>query len=202
MNRHRDVDWRPSAMARCRIGADVARFGGDTTQVATHFDGFGVRDVVGIPPMDLMDCAAALYNMAQIEDIRGHVLTEVRVDSDGLGAGVFDRLAQLLPERAVSIRNGVKAQDTVRFFNSRSEMLWHLREAIDPRGANPIALPPDDDLREELRHFRWNLRPDGRVQVESKDDMKARLGRSPDKADACAYAVCRLDVAQADIVFY
>ena len=36
--------------------------------------------------------------------------------------------------------------------------------------------------------MRWSIRLDGKLQLEGKDELRARLGRSPDRADAVAMA--------------
>lgn len=47
-------------------------------------------------------------------------------------------------------------------------------------------LPPDSKFFEEATEIRWWFRSDGRIIIEPKDDIKKRLGRSPDKFDALA----------------
>lgn len=184
--RHAQRDPRTG---RGRLGVDVARFGKDTSQVAVYVDGYGVRDVAELPHADALDTADMVLSRVRAEELRGLLVSEVRVDADGLGGGTYDAVRRKLDDRAVEIRNGTRAQDPTRFINARSEMLWLLREALDPRGQAPIVLPPDPRLTEELRAFRWHLARDQRIAVESKDEMKLRLGRSPDRADAVAYAV-------------
>ena len=55
--------------------------------------------------------------------------------------------------------------------------------------AGELALPPDERLMDELIATRWRPTPEGKVRIEAKDDLKARLGRNPDRADAVAMAV-------------
>lgn len=74
-----------------------------------------------------------------------------------------------------------------RFANLRAEMLWRLREALDPASGEDIALPPDERLTAELTAARWMLKKDA-IQVEDKDKIRARLGSSPDRADAAMMA--------------
>lgn len=73
----------------------------------------------------------------------------------------------------------------LRFRNKRAEAYWRLREALDPDqpGGSPIALPPDDELKADLAAVHWELTASG-IQLEAKDDIKKRLGRSPGKGDA------------------
>ena len=47
-------------------------------------------------------------------------------------------------------------------------------------------LPPDDKFDEEATEIRWSFRSDGKIIIEPKEDIKERLGRSPDKFDALA----------------
>lgn len=71
------------------------------------------------------------------------------------------------------------------FVNKRAEAWWAFREALDPDqdGGSPIALPPSAELRGDLCAPRWKLTARG-IQIESKDDLRKRLGRSPGKGDA------------------
>jgi len=60
-----------------------------------------------------------------------------------------------------------------------------MREALDPEqdGGSPIALPPDPVLAADLAAPRWRLGLRG-IEIESKDDIRDRIGRSPDRGDA------------------
>lgn len=71
------------------------------------------------------------------------------------------------------------------FVNRRAEAWWRMREELDPdqEGGSVIALPPDAELRADLAAPTWELRANG-IVLESKDDIRERLGRSPGKGDA------------------
>ena len=62
-----------------------------------------------------------------------------------------------------------------------------MREALDPSNERKLALPPDRELLAELCAPRWVPQTNG-VKVEGKEDIKKRLGRSIDKADAVVLA--------------
>ena len=47
-------------------------------------------------------------------------------------------------------------------------------------------LAPDPQFDEEATEIKWSFRSDGRIYIEPKEDIKKRLGRSPDKFDAFA----------------
>lgn len=60
-----------------------------------------------------------------------------------------------------------------------------LREALE---AGEVALPDDEALFDELAAPRWRASSGGKIQVEPKDGLRDRLGRSPDRADAVVMA--------------
>lgn len=139
---------------------------------------------------------------------RGEV-SEVAVDPIGVGGGVLDRLRQLLPELAAEprsdplrvVRVGIDdprprrryppavtefdASKTAplreRFHNCRSQGYWHVRKLLE---GGRLALPPVPELDEELLAMRVSYTPTGKTSLLSKDDVKARIGRSPDLADS------------------
>lgn len=73
------------------------------------------------------------------------------------------------------------------FANVRSELWWSFREALDPEKHENIMLPPDKRLAAQLTAPRWKMRG-GRIYIESKDEIRKRLGASTDDADAVLMA--------------
>ena len=73
------------------------------------------------------------------------------------------------------------------FANKRSELLWQFREALDPLQGDGIALPPDRRLAAQLAAPTWRLRGNA-IVIESKDEIRKRLGTSTDDADAVILA--------------
>ena len=76
-----------------------------------------------------------------------------------------------------------------RFANKRAEAYWRFREALDPDqdGGSLVALPDDAELRADLAAPKFSITPRG-ILIESKDDIRKRLGRSPGKSDAVVMA--------------
>lgn len=95
-------------------------------------------------------------------------------------------------------RSNARTRDgQLRFVNKRAEAWWRLREALDPdqEGGSPIALPDDTELRSDLAAPVFEVKSNG-IQIESKDDLRKRLGRSPDKGDAVVMCFSEGQAAQ------
>lgn len=71
------------------------------------------------------------------------------------------------------------------FANRRAKSYWHLQRLLEE---GRIALLRDEKLFDELAATRWKVNSTAKVQIQPKDDLRARIGRSPDRADACAMA--------------
>lgn len=186
----RDIEEANAWDGTAHLGCDVARLGGDSTQIAVHRERQGVQSINELPPMETMATARAIVR--EVERLQHTMpIGTVRIDMDGLGSGIYDRVSELMRGSSVivhGIANGRNAVEPTRYVNARSEMHFALRECIEPAKGG-MALPPSDDLQTELMAHAWSLDRKGRVAVSSKDDIKRTLGRSPDRADACAYAV-------------
>ena len=116
---------------------------------------------------------------------------EINVDEIGVGRGVVDSLEEA-GFKNVGVNVAERSSDPDRFANLRAEIWWNLRESLDPdtvKNPVPLALPPDDELLAELSAVKFKFTSRGAIQIESKADMKKRLGRSPDRADAVCLAL-------------
>lgn len=85
---------------------------------------------------------------------------------------------------------------TLGFHNKRAEAWWKFREALDPdqEGGSLIQLPPDPEVLADLTAPIYELTSKG-ILIESKDDLRKRLGRSPGKGDAVVMCNYGGDVA-------
>jgi hypothetical protein len=86
---------------------------------------------------------------------------------------------------------GKSRGSNLEFANKRAEIWWRFREALDPAHSPTIALPPDTDLLADLCTPQLSPRAmqvRGVLQVESKEEIRDRLGRSPDRGDAVVMA--------------
>lgn len=120
--------------------------------------------------------------------VRGSVVV---VDSIGVGAGTAARLSResgFTTQRFVASER-TKRRDrsgSFRFTNKRSAAWWGLRELLEP--PSEVCLPDDSTLFGDLTAPRWREAAGGRIQVESKDEIRKRLGRSTDHGDAVVMA--------------
>ena len=113
------------------------------------------------------------------------------IDLPGLGAAIHDRMIQK-GYRVQGFEGGKPAQDSVRFANARAEVFWALRTGLE----NAVtALPDDDRLWTELFAIRWREDSTGRTALEPKPQTSARLGHSPDFADAAALKFAAVNVS-------
>jgi len=166
--------------ASLALGVDVARsVAGDQNAIAVMRGGRLERLVLWRSPDTMQTVQRVLAVVAETG------AQQLAVDVGGPGGGVVDRLRQL--GRTVDgVAFGSAATDPTRFVNRRSELYWGVREGLEK---GTLALPDDDELVADLSAIRYAFDQRGRIALESKDDVRARLGRSPDRADAVVLAV-------------
>lgn len=168
------------------VGVDVARGGDDQTVIAKCFDNW-IDELQRYPGKLTIDgpSVAALAIEALGKDIE----SLIGVDVIGVGSSVYDSLvSQDLEVIGVNFAKGTKERDKsgqLAFKNVRAEAYWRLRESLDPNDGDDLALPPDNELFADLTAPKWKMTPSG-IQIESKEDIKKRLGRSTDCGDAVA----------------
>ena len=203
------TEWVDAAMARWTdlnpkppmdsLGADVAR-GGDDNNVLARRHGMWFDKPLVYPGRDHKTGPAVVGLI--IAALRDHAVTHI--DVIGIGASPYDFLVEANQDVVgVNVAEGSSARDKsgrLGFKNLRSELIWRMREALDPEANNGIALPPDPRLRADLCAYHWH--PSGAlIQVESREEVIKRIGRSPDWASAYILALMdtpkRWDVMQA-----
>lgn len=170
------------------IGVDPSRGGADETAISKLY-GTWFDEIIAIAGVDVPDgSTGARY----VTDALGNETADVFVDVIGYGASVYDHLKVLPGVNAYPINVGEGSRETDKtgrygFTNLRSEIIWKFREALDPASGENIALPPNSQLRTDLRAPRYSI-IGGKIKIESKDDVKKRIGRSPDYGDAVLLA--------------
>lgn len=161
-------------------GLDVARFGGDNSALCIR-QGNTVLEIKTYNSMDLMALCGAVKN--QYDDCT--VLekpSEICVDVIGLGAGVVDRLRELnLPVQGVNVAEAPSTKKN--YLNLRAELWFAVKDWLNLRACK---IPEDSELHQELISPIYKYTSSGKIKIESKDEMKKRGIKSPDKADALA----------------
>lgn len=186
--------WKPTppeGIPMCSIGTDVAAGGADNTVLAIRHDGW-------YAPMIVVPGSKTPLG----RDVAGLVVSHRRGDAvvvidmgGGYGGSPFEHLRENLGHEAVVRYNGAEgstartADKQLPFFNKRAEAYWKFREALDPGQlqGSPIMLPDDPILVADLTAPTFTVTPRG-IKIESKEDITARLGRSPDRGDAVVMA--------------
>lgn len=180
------------------IGADIARSGSDRTVFARRYGGTVGPLEYQPHSRNTMEPAGKLIGILTIQG------GKAVIDVIGIGAGVFDKVREDLPDQAVAFNAAEGAVDgrgkplrdrsgEIGFANKRAAAWWAFREALEDsaRGTGPeVLLPPDDVLIGDLTapHYEIRSTGGGQILIEKKDDIRKRLGRSTDAADAVVQA--------------
>jgi hypothetical protein len=160
-------------------GLDVARFGSDKTALCKRKGNVVTEPVKTWRNKDLMEICGIILNEYETTNWSDRPV-EILVDSIGLGAGVVDRLIELdLPCRGVNVAESSSMND--KYVRLRDELWFAVREWLEDRDCS---LPDDEELASELSKPRFSFQSNGKLKVESKDEMKRRGMNSPDVADA------------------
>jgi hypothetical protein len=156
------------------LACDVARFGEDEI-VIDFLQGNRLVEQDISNKQSLMETVGRIINKRKKFNARMLV-----VDDASLGGGVTDRL-QEMDEVVMPINGGEKAIQEDKFINLKTELWWNARELFEK---GKVSIINDPILIRQLGTLKYKYRSNGKMAVESKDDVKSRLGRSPDRADA------------------
>lgn len=189
-DRWKEMGGRPPAgTPMCSLGVDCAQGGADSNVIIARYDYFFAT------PVKVPGRETPLGT-----SVAGHVIANRRdgalviVDcGGGFGGTTFAHLKDNGVNAKAYIggsgSSGRTVDKTLTFNNFRCESYWRMREALDPsqEGGASIALPPSAILRADLSAPMFTVR--GReIQIESKESVCSRLGRSPDEGDAAIMA--------------
>lgn len=171
------------------LGCDVAR-GGDDQSVASPRRGTWYDPLQKWPGVMTPTGPIAANFFMQAAGPGKPILN---IDLIGWGASAYDYMLDKYP-RLMGTNFGEGADGRrdktgrLEFLNMRAWAWWNLRDALDPDNGRNLALPPDDELLADLTSPTWRPQATGKIAIESKDDIKKRLGRSTDCGDAVVLA--------------
>ncbi len=190
-------EWVDAAQARWQqqppigatmtsVGVDLAYGGSDATILAPRYGAWfaPLKAVKGVDTKDGGLMAGLIFTTAKDG-------AEIVLDAGGgYAGGPYEHFKDMGTDVTLfmfSEPSTEVSKEGLKFRNRRAEIWWRLREALDPSGNAYIALPPDQELRADLTTPRWRHSVGG-ILIESKEDIRTRLKRSPDRGDAVAMA--------------
>ena len=173
---------RPSEIAQGRhpvlLAVDVARFGSDRTVLATRegriASGFQIHE-----KLDTMQIVGEVMNV-----VGTVAVSVIFVDETGIGAGVVDRLRELLPlGMVIGVNFGGKAHEPNKYHNKRAEMWGRMRDWFEEE---TVSIPNSPVIKTDLCGLQYKFNSNSQLVLESKEDAKKRGVKSPDIGDALA----------------
>jgi hypothetical protein len=186
------TDKKPN-LPLSQLGCDPSRGGRDETVNARRYGEW-------IAPLDIQPGKA----MPDGPHVAAFVIlclgkdktSPVAIDVSMIGSSPYDFLKTSgVNAIALNGAEGSKATDKsgkLHFANKRAEWHWTFREMLDPSSKFKIALPPDPRLAADLCAPRWKLTARG-IQVQEKEEIIERIGRSPDRGEAIIYAFADIE---------
>jgi hypothetical protein len=170
----RHLDKGEYQWSQKRLGIDVARFGDDRTVI------FPRQGMAAFMPVIMRgaDGPTVASRVAVAKNRWGSEM-ELVDGTGGYGGGVVDALRQA-SIRAVEVQFAGRANDP-RYLNKRAEMWFMMADWVKKGGC----LPNIPELVRELTSVTYSFQG-GKFQLEAKEQLKKRLGFSPDLADALA----------------
>lgn len=178
----------------CAMGVDCSGGGQDPMVTAPRYDGW-YAPLIKTEGKDIPAERAGAHCAGIVLSHRKHGAKIIVDMGGGYGGPLYEKLCENIGVGDVTAYKGAEGS-TLRtkdrklgFTNRRSQAIWQFREALDPEqeGGSPIALPPDPELTSDLTAPTFKPVPRG-IQVESKESVCARLGRSTNKGDAVVMA--------------
>ena len=186
----REIDEGSAGVFVPAVGIDVARGGEDSTVIV------GRQGAKGFPPMYIpqvqfrgRDIVTALHQY-----IKEHWYENARVNvycdnTGGFGSSVMDIIHES-GEKARGVHFHERADDPDSYFNKRSEMYARLRDWMRTKGR----MPWEEKLADELSVMEYFFSSGGsKMQIESKELIRDKIGRSPDCGDALALTFTEKD---------
>lgn len=193
--------WVEAAMKRWRadgceglpttLGVDVARGGRCKTVVARRHANW-MAPLVKVKGEATPDgeavVALVVQELIKFPDSR----PTVHIDATAVGSSPVDILRGMKKVTVSPVISSAREPymrdraNVLGFTTFRSWAWWNLREALDPERGDGVALPDDPELLADLTAPTWAMAGSG-VQVERKDKVEQRIGRSTDCGDAVVY---------------
>ena len=173
----RDIERKEYEKSPKVAALDVARYGDDESCFAVR-QGNKVLETV---TWGYQDTSYTIGRTVRL--VKEHKPSRVFVDVVGYGAGIYDILKKEIGEeyKILEFDSGKPALDTERHLNRRAEGYWDFNKKLED---GELDLPNSDKAKSQLADIRKTYNTKGQLQIERKEDAKARGSKSPDVADA------------------
>jgi hypothetical protein len=173
-------------MGQIEIGVDVARTGSDQTTICSRF-GYKVFPLETYKKQSTVQTEQRILSkVKELRDKYGYTgVIRVKIDDSSMGGGVVDHL-RLNTTHGIEVVPVIFGGAGNDYYSNTASIMWAgLHDVI-----HHVELPRDELLKEELIGRNWdkNLDNRSRQKIESKDDQKERIHRSPDRADCVLLA--------------
>lgn len=198
-----DTVVRASDVATCRVDPEAKYTPADLSPVELGVDvGGGLDETVIRERRGILAGREWRIRTDRPEKIAPLVLralresgaTKVKIDSIGVGFGVIGELRNAAKRgehaaQVIGVNVSEKPRDKKKFTNLRAEMWWTIGRELSANGGWDLSQMENADVTcAELLESRWDLDTAGRIKIEAKDEIRKRLGKSPDHADALLLA--------------
>ena len=167
------------------MGFDPAGGGADAAELCWRHGGW-YAPIISARGAETADGSSSAATIFRYRRDSAPVVVDV---GGGYGGAVIQRLKDngmaVQPFNGANGSTSVTVDGQLNFANKRAEAWWRMREALNPdqEGGSAVMLPPDAELRSDLAAPTYKVTPRG-LLIESKDDIRKRLGRSPGKGDS------------------
>ena len=161
------------------ISCDIARFGSDKT-VIMYWQGLHLKNIRTLLKSAINDVVEEIKTIQQDNQVP---LRNIIIDEDGVGGGAKDYL------RCQGFVNNSKPLKGENYQNLKTQCYYKLADLINKGqvGISCNDINIKNEITEELEQVRTkDADKDNKLQIISKDTVKAIIGRSPDYADALA----------------
>ena len=178
----------------CAIGADVAT-SADESALAL-FDGDRITKTISVKGSETPNGStyvAWLKGTMEIEGIANKPM--IMIDPIGVGSDPYNRVIEdeyfegnVVGVNFANATDVATENNVLDLPNVKSLCYWYFRSRLNPYSENPIGLPDDAKLIAQLKAINYRL-AGRKMYIEDKEEMRKRVGFSPDIAEACIYAV-------------
>ena len=162
------------------LGVDPAGTGGDETAIV-FAKGYTIIDINCNRQADpMISCGRITRQYNKQHCISG------MVETDGMGEVFLSRLKEM-GIKLKGFKAGSKSAKPDQYYNLKTEAWFFARDLFEE---GKVSIPDDDRLINQLASCKYEIRDSGgKLKIESKKDMKQKMGGSPDRADAVIVAL-------------